>query len=157
LQQLIAENVSIRDTRTLFETLAARAPRSQAIDDLVETVRAALGRSIVDRLFEGSDTLHVIGLSASTETRLLNEMGDEGEALLSPATLDALNDAAERALAEQEAAGHPPVLLTSPGLRAMLSRLLRRSQPQLAVIAYAEVPADKMVQVTSELTIGEGE
>ncbi len=157
LQQLIAENVSIRDTRTLFETLAARAPKSQAIDDLVETVRAALGRSIVDRLFEGSDTLHVIGLSASTETRLLNEMGDEGEALLSPATLDALNDAAERALAEQEAAGHPPVLLTSPGLRAMLSRLLRRSQPQLAVIAYAEVPADKMVQVTSELTIGEGE
>ncbi|MBU1396167.1 MAG: flagellar biosynthesis protein FlhA, partial [Gammaproteobacteria bacterium] len=62
LQQLIAENVSIRDTRTLFETLAARAPKSQAIDDLVETVRAALGRSIVDRLFEGSNTLQVIGL-----------------------------------------------------------------------------------------------
>jgi flagellar biosynthesis protein FlhA len=156
LQQLIAENVSIRDTRTLFETLAARAPKSQSIDDLVETVRAALGRSIVDRLFEGSDTLHVIGLSASTETRLLKEMGDEGEALLSPATLDALNDAAERALVEQEAAGHPPVLLTPPGLRAMLSRLLRRSLPQLSVIAYAEVPADKMVQVTSELTMEEG-
>ena len=156
LQQLIAENVSIRDTRTLFETLAARAPKSQAIDDLVETVRAALGRSIVDRLFEGSNTLHVIGLGAAAETRLLNEMGDEGEALLSPATLDALNDSAERALAEQEAAGHPPVLLTSPGLRAMLSRLLRRTLPQLAVIAYAEVPADKMVQVTTELTIGEG-
>jgi len=156
LQQLIAENVSIRDTRTLFETLAARAPKSQAIDDLVETVRAALGRSIVDRLFEGSNTLHVIGLAAATETRLLNEMGDEGEALLSPATLDALNDAAERALAEQEAAGYPPVLLTSPGLRAMLSRLLRRSLPRLAVIAYAEVPADKMVQVNTELSLGEG-
>lgn len=153
LQQLIAENVSIRDTRTLFETLAARAPKSQAIDELVETVRAALGRSIVDRLFEGSDTLHVMGLAAATETRLLNEMGDEGEALLSPATLDALNDAAERALAEQEAAGYPPVLLTSPGLRAILSRLLRRTLPRLSVIAYAEVPADKMVQVTTELSM----
>ncbi|MCL5059303.1 MAG: flagellar biosynthesis protein FlhA [Candidatus Thermoplasmatota archaeon] len=157
LQQLIAENVPIRDTRTLFETLAARAPKSQAIDDLVETVRAALGRSIVDRLFEGSGTLHVIGLAAATETRLLNEMGDEGEALLSPATLDALNDAAGRALVEQEGAGYPPVLLTSPGLRAVLSRLLRRNLPRLAVIAYAEVPADKMVQVSTELTIGEGE
>ncbi|MDZ7596400.1 MAG: flagellar biosynthesis protein FlhA [Thiobacillus sp.] len=156
LQQLIAENVSIRDTRTLFETLAARAPKSQAIDDLVETVRAALGRSIVDRLFEGSNTLQVIGLAATTESRLLNEMGDEGEALLSPATLDALNDAAERALAEQEGAGYPPVLLTSPGLRAMLARLLRRNLPRLAVIAYAEVPADKIVQVTTELSIGEG-
>ncbi len=156
LQQLIAENVSIRDTRTLFETLAARAPKSQAIDDLVETVRAALGRSIVDRLFEGSNTLQVIGLAAATETRLLNEMGDEGEALLSPATLDALNDAAERALAEQEGAGYPPVLLTSPGLRAILARLLRRNLPRLAVIAYAEVPADKIVQVSTELSIGEG-
>ncbi len=156
LQQLIAENVSIRDTRTLFETLAARAPKSQVIDELVETVRAALGRSIVDRLFEGSNTLQVIGMSAASETRLLNEMGDEGEALLSPATLDALNDAAERALAEQEGAGYPPVLLTSPGLRAMLSRLLRRNLPRLSVIAYAEVPADKMVQVSTELTIGEG-
>ncbi|MHB1401488.1 MAG: flagellar biosynthesis protein FlhA [Thiobacillus sp.] len=154
LQQLIAENVSIRDTRTLFETLAARAPKSQAIDDLLETVRAALGRSIVDRLFEGSNTLQVIGLAAATETRLLNEMGDEGEALLSPATLDALNDAAERALAEQEGAGYPPVLLTSPGLRAMLSRLLRRNLPRLSVIAYAEVPADKMVQVSTELSVG---
>jgi flagellar biosynthesis protein FlhA len=155
LQQLIAENVSIRDTRTLFETLAARAPKSQAIDDLVETVRAALGRSIVDRLFEGSDTLQVIGLAAATETRLLTEMGDEGEALLSPATLDALNDAAERALAEQEREVHPPVLLTSPGLRAILSRLLRRNLPRLSVIAYAEVPADKMVRVSTELSIGE--
>jgi flagellar biosynthesis protein FlhA len=155
LQQLIAEHVSIRDSRTLFETLAARAPTTQSIDDLVETVRAALGRSIVDRLFEGSETLHVIGLAPASETRLLNEMGDEGEALLSPETLDALNDAAERAFAEQEHSGYPPVLLTSPGLRAMLSRLLRRNLARLAVIAYAEVPADKTVQVTTELAIGE--
>lgn len=154
LQNLIEEHVSIRDSRTLFETLAARAPKTQAIDELVETVRAALGRSIVDRLFEGSNTLNVMGLAAATETRLLNEMGDEGEALLSPTTLDALNDAAERALAEQEREGYPPVLLTSPGLRAILSRLLRRNLPQLSVIAYAEVPADKIVQVNTELTIG---
>jgi flagellar biosynthesis protein FlhA len=154
LQQLIAENVSIRDSRTLFETLAARAPNSQEIDDLVETVRAALGRSIVDRLFEGSSELHVIGLAAATETRLMNEMGDEGEALLSPSTLDALNDAAERAVAAQEQAGYPPVLLTSPSLRAILSRLLRRNLPQLSVVAYAEVPVDKTVQVNTELDMG---
>lgn len=153
LQQLIAENVSIRDTRTLFETLAARAPKTQSVDELVETARAALGRSIVDRLFEGSDTLNVIGLAAATESRLLAEMGDEGEALLSPATLDALNDAAEHALADQQSEGYPPVLLTSPGLRAILSRLLRRNLPQLSVLAYAEVPADKMVRMTTELSI----
>ena len=121
-----------------------------------ERVSLPLTRGIVDRLFEGGDTLHVIGLAAATESRLLNEMGDEGEALLSPVTLDALNEAAERALAEQERDGYPAVLLTSPSLRAILSRLLRRNLPRLSVIAYAEVPADKMVQVNTELSIGGG-
>ena len=155
LQQLIDEGVSIRDARTLFETLAARAPTTQVVDELVESVRAALGRSIVDRLFEGADTLQVIGLAADTETGLLNEMGEEGEALLTPMTLDALNEAAERAVVSQEAAGHPAVLLVSPGLRPVMSRLLRRGLPRLAVISYAEIPADKIVQVSVQMETGE--
>ena len=154
LQQLIDEGVSIRDARTLFETLAARAPNTQVIDDLVESVRAALGRSIVDRLFEGADTLQVIGLSSDSEQRLLAEMGEEGEALLAPSTLDALGQAAERAVSEQEARGLPPVLLVSPGLRPVLSRLLRRGLPRLAVLSYAEIPADKTVQVGVEIDTG---
>ena len=155
LQQLIEEGVSIRDARTLFETLAARAPTTQTVDELVESVRAALGRSIVDRLFEGADTLQVIGLAAETESRLLNEMGEEGEALLTPMTLDAVSEAAERAVASQEAAGHPAVLLVSPGLRPVMSRLLRRGLPRLAVISYAEIPADKIVQVSVQMQTGE--
>ncbi|MEQ1591814.1 MAG: flagellar biosynthesis protein FlhA [Thiobacillaceae bacterium] len=154
LQQLIEEGVSIRDARTLFETLAARAPKTQAIEELVETVRAALGRGIVDRLFEGAETLNVIGLAPETETRLLHEMGDEGEALLNPATIDALVVAAERAVTEQDEAGAPAVLLVGPGLRSMLSRLLRRGVSRLAVLSYAEIPADKIVQVSSILNIG---
>jgi flagellar biosynthesis protein FlhA len=155
LQQLIDEGVSIRDARTLFETLAARAPTTQAVDELVESVRAALGRSIVDRLFEGADTLQVIGLGSDSEARLLNEMGEEGEALLTPMTLDALNEAADRAVASQEAAGHPAVLMVSPGLRPVMSRLLRRGLPRLAVISYAEIPADKIVQVSVQMETGE--
>ena len=155
LQHLIEEGVSIRDARTIFEALAARAPQTQSIEELVETVRAALGRSIVDRLFEGAETLHVIGLAAETETRLLHEMGEEGEALLTPATLDALTLAAERAVLEQEDAGYPVVMLASPGLRPILSRLLRRGLSRLAIISYAEIPADKLVQVSISLSIGD--
>ncbi len=153
LHQLIDESVSIRDSRTLFEALAARAPQTQNIEELVETVRAALGRGIVDRLFEGAERLSVIGLAAETETRLLHEMGDEGEALLSPATIDALNLAAERAVLEQSGSGHPTVLLVAPGLRPILSSLLRRGLPGLAVMSYAEVPVDKVVQVSVWLNL----
>jgi len=65
----------------------------------------SLGRSIVESLFEGSDTLQVIGLAAATETRLLARWATEGEARCRPPRSIALNEAAERALAEHEGAG----------------------------------------------------
>jgi len=47
-----------------------------------------------------------------------------------------------------ESMGLPPVLLTPHNLRAGLSRLLRRSLPQLKVISHAEVPDSKRIKVT---------
>ncbi|MGO9445734.1 MAG: flagellar biosynthesis protein FlhA [Thiobacillaceae bacterium] len=151
LQNLVNEGVSIRDSRTILECLAARASKTQNLEDLTETVRAALGRGIVDRLFEGSDTLQVVSLDAETENRLLQEMGEEGEALLSPDLLESLTKAAEHACAHQAQAGYVCALLVSPLLRPVLSRVLRRALPGLAVISYAEIPADKRVETTFEL------
>ncbi len=151
LQNLVNDGVSIRDSRTILETLASRAGKTQNLEDLTETVRAALGRSIVDRLFEGSDTLHVMSLDAEAENRLLQEMGEEGEALISPDLQESLARGAEQAMAQLVAAGYAPVLLVSPLLRPMLSHILRRTLPGLAVISYAEIPADKRVETSAEL------
>jgi flagellar biosynthesis protein FlhA len=151
LQNLVNEGVSIRDSRTILECLAARASKTQNLEDLTETVRAALGRGIIDRLFEGSDTLQVVSLDPETENRLLQEMGEEGEALLSPDLLESLTKAAEHACAHQAQAGYVCALLVSPLLRPVLSRVLRRALSSLAVISYAEIPADKRVETTFEL------
>lgn len=151
LQNLVNDGVSIRDSRTIMETLASRAGKTQNLEDLTETVRAALGRSIVDRLFEGSDTLQVMSLDAEAENRLLQEMGEEGEALISPDLQEALARGAEQAIVQQMEAGYPQVLLVSPLLRPTLSRILRRNLSRLAVISYAEIPADKRVETSTEL------
>ena len=151
LQNLVNDGVSIRDSRTILETLAARAGKTQNLEDLTETVRAALGRSIVDRLFEGSETLHVMSLNAEAENQLLQEMGEEGEALISPDLQESLARGAEQAVAQLAEAGYAPVLLVSPLLRPMLSHILRRTLPALAVISYAEIPADKRVETSAEL------
>jgi flagellar biosynthesis protein FlhA len=153
LQALVAENVSLRDARTLLEALAARAPQTQNQDDLVETLRAALGRSLVDRAFEGADELRVMSLDPVQEGELLRVLEQDGEALLPPALLDNLSRGVEQAAHQQVAAGHPLVLLVGPGLRAMLSRLLRRVQPGLMVLSYAEIPLDKQVRVTTEIRV----
>jgi flagellar biosynthesis protein FlhA len=154
LQNLVTEGVSIRDTRSILETLAARAARTQDIEELTETVRASLGRNIVDRLFEGADTLYVIGLSPEIENRLINEMGEEGEAMVSPELVETLPLMAERAMARQAELGGALVLLVAPALRAPLGRMLRRTG--LPVLSYAEIPADKSLQITT-LMSREGE
>ena len=150
MQNLVAEGVSIRDAHTIFETLAARAGKTQDLDELTESVRASLGRSITDKLFEGAESLHVIGLSPEIENRLIAEMGEEGEALISPELLEILPQLAEQAMARQQDEGYPPVLLVAPALRQPMSRILRRSG--LAVLSYAEIPADKSLQVSTLMT-----
>lgn len=150
LQNLLTEGVSIRDAQTIFETLAARAGQTQDLEELTESVRAALGRGITDKLFEGANVLHVIGLSPALESRLLAEMGEEGEALISPELLDALPRWAEEAIARQQEQGYPAVLLAAPILRPPLARILRRVR--LPVLSYAEIPSDKSLQVTTLLT-----
>ncbi|CFM91937.1 flagellar biosynthesis protein FlhA [Bordetella pertussis] len=62
----------------------------------------------------------------------------------------------EAALARQEAQGNAPVLLTSPPLRAPLSRFLRHHLPQLGVLSNAEIPDERVVRVTA-LIGGNGE
>jgi flagellar biosynthesis protein FlhA len=150
LQNLLAEGVSIRDAHTIFETLAARAGKTQDLDELTESVRASLGRGITDKLFEGADTLHVIGLAPEIESRMLAEMGEEGEALISPELLEMLPRWAEVAVARQQEQGHPAVLLVAPIIRQALSRILRRNR--LPVLSYAEIPSDKSLQVTTLLS-----
>lgn len=153
LQNLVTEGVSIRDTRSILETLAARAGRTQDIDELTETVRASLGRNIVDRLFEGAETLYVIGLAPEIESRLIAEMGEEGEAMVSPELVEALPFMAERAMTRQAEQGGAQVLLVAPALRAPLSRMLRRTG--LPVLSYAEIPGDKLLQITTLMRMEE--
>lgn len=150
LQNLVSEGVSIRDAQTIFETLAARAGKTQDLDELTESVRASLGRSITDKLFEGADTLHVIGLAPEIENRLISEMGEEGEALISPELLEMLPRWAEAAIARQHEQGYPAVLLVAPALRLPLARILRRTG--LAVLSYAEIPSDKTLRITTLLS-----
>lgn len=153
LQNLLNEGVSIRDTRSILETLAARAGRTQDVDELTETVRASLGRNIVDRLFEGAATLYVIGLAPEIENRLIAEMGEEGEAMVSPELVEALPLMAERAMGMQAERGGALALLVAPALRSTLSRMLRRTG--LPVLSYAEIPADKSLQITTLLGVEE--
>ncbi|WP_438333805.1 flagellar biosynthesis protein FlhA [Edwardsiella tarda] len=150
LQNLLAEKVSIRDMRTIIETLAEHAPIQKDPYELTALVRVALGRAISQQWFPGEGEIQVIGLDTPLERLLLQAL--QGGGGLEPGLADRLLDQARQALQRQELLGAPPVLLVNHALRPLLARFLHRSLPQLAVLSNLEISDNRQIRMTS--TIG---
>ncbi|MBU1689467.1 MAG: flagellar biosynthesis protein FlhA [Gammaproteobacteria bacterium] len=153
LQSLLEEGVHIRDMRTVIETLAEHAPRTQNVDELASLVRVALGRAIIQQIYPGTNELQVISLDPGLEGILMQATqtsGAEG-AGLEPGLAENLLAQAQAVAQNQEQIGLPAVLLVPAPLRGLMSRFLRRAVPQLKVISHAEVPDTKTIRVTAVL------
>lgn len=150
LQNLLEEGVHIRDMRTIIETLADNAPRSQDPEVLTAQARVALGRSIVQQLYPSGSEMQVMSLGPQLERLLVQAVAGGGDnASIEPGLADSLVREAVAAAQRQEELGLPAVLLVPANLRTLLSRFLRRGIPQLKVLAHGEVPESKTIKVTS--------
>lgn len=146
LQNLLAERVSIRDMRTIIDTLAEFAPGQGDADELTAQVRIRLGRAITQQWFRNQQEIQVIGLDIELE-RLLIQAIQNGSAI-EPGIAESLIAQAEKAIQQQEAIDAPLVLLVNQPLRLMLSRFLRRVFPQLAVLSNLELNHSCTVRMT---------
>jgi flagellar biosynthesis protein FlhA len=146
LQNLLAERVSIRDMRTIIDTLAEFAPGQNDADELTAQVRIRLGRAITQQWFQNKPEIQVIGLDVDLE-RLLVQAMQNGSAI-EPGIAENLIAQTEKAIQQQEAMDAPPVLLVNQSLRLMLSRFLRRVFPQLAVLSNLELNHSRTVRMT---------
>ncbi|SDN37329.1 flagellar biosynthesis protein FlhA [Vreelandella arcis] len=147
LQNLLDEDVSIRDMRTILDTLAEYAAQQQDANELTALVRVALGRAITQQWFAGQDTLNVMGLDAQLEQVLVQAMNGNGA--MEPGLAETLMTQAQEALDRHERSGEPPVLVVQHSLRAVLSRFLRRRLRNMAVLSQAEIPDDRTLRVTT--------
>ncbi|BBO56505.1 MULTISPECIES: flagellar biosynthesis protein FlhA [Cobetia] len=146
LHNLLDEEVSIRDMRTILEALAEHAPHSKDPNDLTAMVRVSLGRAITQYWFGAERVLRVIGLEAQLEQVLMQALSS-GNAL-EPGLADTLMQHAENAVAAQDANGEPSVLVVGHALRPLVGRFLRRRFKSLAVLSQAEIPDDRELRVT---------
>ncbi len=150
LQGLLDEGVHIRDMRTIIETVADHATRSQNADELITHVRGALGRAIVQQLFPGTGEMQVMSLDPTLERLLAQAVaGGSENTSFEPGLADTLVRETAAASTRQESLGLPAVLLVPASLRLLLSRFLRRTVPQLKVLAHNEVPETRIIKVTS--------
>ncbi len=146
LQNLLEENIPLKNIRKIAETLAEHGARSQDPDVLSAAVRVALGRSIVHNVAGTRPELPVMTLEPELE-RILNESAQEGGTIgLEPAMVERLHQSLAEKAQSQEVAGEPAVLLVAPQVRPWMSRMMRNIR-NLHVLAYNEIPDDRRIQM----------
>ena len=151
LQGLLAERVPIRNIRTIIETLAEHAPRSQDPAVLQAQARIALARQIVQDIAGTGSELAVVTLEPELEQLLQNSMSSSGAAnpAIEPGLAERLAGRLAESAQRQEAAGEPAVLMVAPNLRATLARFARASIPSMHVLAWNEIPDNRRVRLVA--------
>ncbi len=149
LQQLLREQVSIRDLSTILETMLDTSAVNKHPVLLVEAARQALGRALVQPLLAEDGNLRVVTLDASIEEELSRAFSaptsTTAAAGLQPSLVRRILEGLRRLAGEQVAVASPVLLCSSPA-RFHLKRMLEPFVPKLVVLAPGEIPAVVSVQ-----------
>lgn len=148
MQNLLEENIPIKDVRTIAESLAENAAKSQEADVLTAQARVALSRTIYQQVNGMAPELQVMTLDPELEQILLNVLqGSATSGGLEPGLADSMLQQISSSAQAQTTQGQTPVLLVATALRTWLSNLVRAANPGLHVLSYEEVPPSKQLKV----------
>jgi flagellar biosynthesis protein FlhA len=160
LQNLLRERVSIRDLETILETLAVHAGKTKDIDILTEHVRRSLARQITETYRGPDGRLRVVVLARSLDIRLAaaaSEAETRPAESLGDDTIKSIVRAVAVAVGTLVENDFPPVILTTPGARAVLKDLTRADLPRLVVLSQREIPRDTPLEVEGSVVEEEPE
>jgi len=145
LQALLRERVSIRDLPTILEGIGEAAPHNGSIVNLVEAVRARLGRQLCWQNRADDGALPIITLSPDWEQAfsdaLVGAPGEEKQLALAPSKLQGFIRGVREAFERAALQGDTPVLLTSPQIRPYVRSIIERFRGQTVVMSQNEVHA----------------
>ncbi len=149
LQQLLREQVSIRDLTSILEALLETAPVNKNQIPLVEAARQVLGRSLVQPLLSDDRKLKVLTLDPLIEQEFQRQIDPQASADRpaggAAAPLRRVLDCLQRIVGDRVALSSTVLICNSP-VRFHLRRLLEPFIPRIVVLSPAEIPATVSVQ-----------
>lgn len=161
LQNLLQEDVPIKDMRSIAEALISRAPKGAEADQLTEACRQGLKRLIVQTLIENASEIPVITLEPELEQLLLKSVQqaqktgapDELGMVLEPGIVENLQRSLGDAVQRQEMLGNPAILLVSAPVRLAMAKFSRFVNDSVRVLSYQEIPDNKQINIVA--TVGQ--
>ena len=150
LQQLLREQVSIRDLGTILEVLVEAAPANKALPYLVELCRQAMGRRLVQAHLDADGSLPVLLLDPAIDEELQSSFGDGSRNVTERGSLTApvirrMADSLKKLSGSAGTTAWPVLLCQSPA-RYHIRRWLEPAVPRVTVLSPGEIPADVRVR-----------
>ncbi|MEG8048076.1 flagellar biosynthesis protein FlhA [Sphingomonas aerolata] len=151
LKGLLAENIPLKEFRSIAAAIAVAAQRSQDAEEIIELIRPRLGALIIQKLCGMREPLRVMTLEGHLEGLLGQAMrADQSrrhviEPDLGRRIVEALQNAAQPLIAEAK----PFALVVQPAIRLAIRKLVRTCLPDTPVMSFFEVPEDKAVEVVA--------
>lgn len=158
LQNLLREQVSIRDLRTILETLADWGGATKDPDLLTEQVRQAMARAISGQHAQEDDLLELMTLDQQLEETIEQSVQRTGEGsylTLDPGTAQALLENLAATM-QSLGGGTTPILLCPPTIRPHVKRLTERYLPNLVCLSHNEISPHLRVQSLGTVSINAG-
>jgi flagellar biosynthesis protein FlhA len=158
LAGLLREGVSIRDLRSVLETLADWAPSTTSTERLIEHVRRALARAITANHVSEEGLLTLVSMSPTTERALGDalQMTEQGTYLaLEPSTAQRFITKLKVAAERFAQAGATPILLAPAAMRSAMYAFTERFIPGFVILSHQEISPTTKVQSLGVVSIEE--
>ncbi|AMV32927.1 Flagellar biosynthesis protein FlhA [Pirellula sp. SH-Sr6A] len=149
LQNLLREDVPIRQLGLILETLGDFAHRVKDPIWLTEYVRHRLARTISHRYRDNAGVLKVVTLDPAMEDRIAAgaEQTDRGIFIrMAPETIQKTCQKIAEGLKKLEQQGRTLCVLVSPKIRVPLRQITQDNLPNIRILSYNEVSRDTTVE-----------
>lgn len=148
-QRLVQEQVSIRDLRTILESLIEWAPKEKDTIMLTEYVRGGLKRQICYMYSKGYNMLPAVLLDPQVEElvrKAIRQTSAGAFLALDPESSKKFLDNVREVFGKVKNGKQKPVLLASMDIRRYVRRLIEGEFYELPVVAYQEITPEISVQ-----------
>jgi flagellar biosynthesis protein FlhA len=143
LQLLLEEGVPIKDLRTILEVAGEVAPKTPDPIDMLQPVRYALRRMIVQDIYKDSNNFSVLGIQPEFERLIEQAIGTNAiapDGVIEPSLARMFGEEVIRGIDALEEANLPPVIVCSTRCRLTFAKLAKRVRPQAIVLGMGELP-----------------
>ena len=158
LQNLLREQVPIRDLLLILETLADWAPATKDLDLLTEYVRQSLARTITKIHQTADGILPVVTLDHSVESAVaaaIQPTEQGSHFALDPNTAQKIVNNLAQVLDKSQSLNYQPVIVCSAPIRCYFKKLVDQFVPNISVLSYDEILSNVEIQSLGTLELSD--